>query len=187
MCSATSTDGGASIAAAVSTPPSGSCWACNKLGALFVDAPATDTCRPFQEGSRGFTAGEAAVGFVVSGRPGGAYGRVLGGAMTHDGYHALSIAPDHEQIFRAFANAVDDAGVDPGEIAYVNAHGTGTRQCDTAEAAVLDSMFPTAEGIFSVKPLTGHCQAAAGGVELAASLYGFERGVIPAPARVAKG
>jgi len=163
------------------------CAAFNKLGALFLDTPSLNTCRPFQEGSRGFTAGEAAVGFIVSGRPAGAYAKVLGGAMTQDGFHAIHIAPDHEQVFRAFRNAVDDSGVHPEEIAYMNAHGTGTRQCDTAEAAVLDALFPAAEGIFSVKPLTGHCQGAAGAVELTASLYGFERGVIPAPPRVAKG
>src|SRR5260370_40961581 len=107
--------------------------------------------------------------------------------MSHDGYHAISIAPDHEQVFRAFSAAVEDAGVDPMAVAYVNAHGPGTRQCDTAEASVLDKLFPKAEGIFSVKPLAGHCQGAAGAVELIASLYGFERGVIPAPPRVANG
>jgi len=163
------------------------CAAFNKLGALFVDAPSLDVCRPFQEGSRGFTAGEAVVGFMVTGRPAGGYAHLLGGAMTHDGFHAISIAPDHDQIFRAFGGALADAGVHPHDIAYVNAHGTGTHQCDTAEADVLDTMFPAAEGIFSMKPLTGHCQAAAGAVELVASLYGFERGVIPAPPRVAKG
>jgi len=174
------------LSADVSITPE-NCAAFNKLGALFVDAPSTETCRPFQEGSRGFTAGEGAVGFVVSGRPGGAYAKILGGAMTQDGYHPISIAPDHEQVFRAFRGAVEDAGVHPEEIAYVNAHGTGTRQGDAAEADVFDAMFPAAEGIFSVKPLTGHCQGAAGAVELTASLYGFERGVIPAPCRVAKG
>ena len=69
----------------------------------------------------------------------------------------------------------------------MNAHGPGTKQCDTTEAAVFDELFTNAEGLFSVKPLAGHCQAAAGSVELIASLYGFERGVIPAPPRVAKG
>ena len=64
---------------------------------MFVDGPSLEMCRPFQEGSRGFTAGEASVGFVVSRRPGGAYANVLGGAMTHDGYHAISIAPGHER------------------------------------------------------------------------------------------
>ena len=163
------------------------CAAFAKVGVLFAHAPSLDVCRPFQEGSKGFTAGEAAVAFMVSGRRAGGYARVLGGAMSHDGYHAISIAPDHEQVFRAFAAAIDDSGVDPLTVAYVNAHGPGTRQCDTAEASVLDTLFPAAEGIFSVKPLAGHCQGAAGAVELIASLYGFERGVIPAPPRVARG
>ena len=107
--------------------------------------------------------------------------------MTHDGYHAISIAPGHHEVRRAFTDALRNAGVAPEEIAYMNAHGPGTKQCDTTEAAIFDDLFPDAEGIFSVKPLAGHCQAAAGSVELIASLYGFERGVIPAPHRVAKG
>jgi 3-oxoacyl-[acyl-carrier-protein] synthase II len=163
------------------------CAAFAKVGVLFAQGSSLDVCRPFQEGSQGFTAGEAAVGFVVSGRPGGGYARVLGGAMSHDGYHAISIAPDHEQVFRAFTAGVTEAAVDPKAIAYVNAHGPGTRQCDTAEAAVLDRLFTEADGIFSIKPLAGHCQGAAGAVELIASLYGLERGVIPAPPKVARG
>ena len=107
--------------------------------------------------------------------------------MTHDGYHAISIAPGHQEVRRAFTDALQNAGVAADEIVYMNADGPGTKQCDTTEAAVFDDLFPRAEGIFSVKPLAGHCQAAAGSVELIASLYGFERGVIPAPPRVAKG
>ena len=163
------------------------CAAFHKVGVLFADAPSLDVCRPFQEGSRGFTGGEAAVGYVVSGRSEGAYATVLGGHMTHDGHHAIHIAPDHTQVFRAFRAALDDAGVAGEEVAYLNAHGPGTQQCDAAEAEVFDALFPSAHGIFSVKPLAGHCQGAAGAVELAATLYGFERGVIPAPPRVAKG
>lgn len=174
------------IASDVSLTPE-NCAAFNKVGVLYADAPSLEICRPFQEGSRGFTAGEASVAFMVSGRPPGGYATMLGGAMTHDGYHAIHIAPDHEQVFRAFRAALADAGTNPAEVAYVNAHGPGTVQCDTAEAAVLDELFPSAQGIFSVKPLAGHCQGAAGAVELTATLYGFERGVIPAPPRVAKG
>ena len=51
----------------------------------------------------------------------------------------------------------------PSEVAYVNAHGPGTAACDVAEATMLDELFPEARGIFSVKPLVGHCQAAAAG------------------------
>ena len=158
-----------------------------QVGVMVLDGPSLDVCRPFQEGSRGFTAGEASVGIMVSRRPHGAYGHLLGGAMTHDGYHAISINPDRVEVHRAFHDGLADAGVRPEEVAYMNAHGPGTKQCDSAEAAVFDELFTHAEGLFSVKPLAGHCQAAAGAVELMATLYGFERGVIPAPPRVARG
>jgi 3-oxoacyl-[acyl-carrier-protein] synthase II len=157
------------------------------VGVLFVDGPSLDICRPFQEGSRGFSAGEGSVGMIVSGRPDGAYTTIKGGAMTHDGFHPISIDPDHTQVRRAFTTALANAQVHPSEIAYMNAHGPGTVQCDSTEAAIFDDLFPAAEGIFSVKPLSGHCQGAAGSVELVASLYGFDTGVIPAPPRVAHG
>ena len=75
----------------------------------------------------------------------------------------------------------------PSEVAYVNAHGPGTAQCDAAEARVLDELFPEAAGIFSVKPLIGHCQAAASAVEVLATIYAFQTGYIPAPPQVAPG
>ena len=153
------------------------------LGVLIVDSPAFDACRPFQEGSRGFVGGEAAIAMIVSGRPSGSYATIRGGAMTHDGYHAISINPDHKQVFNAFRGALENSGVDASEITYVNAHGPGTKQCDKCESEILDTLLPGAEGIFSVKPLAGHCQGAAGSVELIATLHGFETGLIPAPVR----
>jgi 3-oxoacyl-[acyl-carrier-protein] synthase II len=157
------------------------------LGVMALDRPGLDACRPFQEGSRGFPGGEASVAMVVSCRPGGAYASVLGGAMTHDGHHAISIAPDHREIMRCFRQALESARVGASDVAYLNAHGPGTAQCDAAEARVLDELLPQAKGIFSIKPLTGHCQGAASAVELLASLHGFEYGVIPAPPKVARG
>jgi 3-oxoacyl-[acyl-carrier-protein] synthase II len=105
------------------------------LGVLIVDSPPFESCKPFQQGSRGFVGGEAAVAMIVSGRPSGSYATIRGGAMTHDGFHAISINPDHKQVFRAFRTALDNSGVDASEIAYVNAHGPGTKQCDTCEEA----------------------------------------------------
>jgi len=159
----------------------------SELGPLFIDRPPEMTCRPFQEGSRGFNPGEASVALVVSRRESGSLGSVLGGAMTNDGYHPVSIAPDHREVHRAFTLALDNAGVAASDIVYVNAHGTGTAQCDQVEAAILDEVFPDAQGIFSLKPLVGHCQAASGSLEILGSLYGFETGVVPAPRRVSKG
>jgi 3-oxoacyl-[acyl-carrier-protein] synthase II len=163
------------------------CRSFSDVGVVHLEAPSLEVCRPFQEGSLGFSAGEASVGMVVSGRPNGSYATVKGGAMTHDGFHAISIDPDRTQVRRAFTTALENAGVHPSQIVYMNAHGPGTAQCDATEAAIFDELFPAAEGIFSVKPLTGHCQAAAGSVELVASLYGFATGVIPATPRVARG
>jgi 3-oxoacyl-[acyl-carrier-protein] synthase II len=158
-----------------------------KLGVLFVDSPPFDACRPFQTGSKGFLLGEASVAFVVSRQTPPAYLWMLGGAMTHDGFHVVSIDPSHTEIRRCFELALADSGVDRDEVRYLNAHGPGTVQCDAAESEMLDTMFEEAEGIFSVKPLTGHCQAAASAVELAASCLAFESGTIPAPRQVAPG
>jgi 3-oxoacyl-[acyl-carrier-protein] synthase II len=157
------------------------------LGVLITDSPPFEACRPFQEGTRGFVGGEAAIAMIVSKRRDGSYAGIRGGAMSHDGFHAISINPDHEHVFRAFKGALKNSNTDPSEIAYINAHGPGTKQCDTCESEVLDTLFPEAEGIFSVKPLAGHCQGAAGSVELVATLHAFENGVIAAPPRVAEG
>ena len=157
------------------------------LGVLFVDRPPFEACRPFQVDSKGFLAGEASVAFVVSRQGDPAYMKLLGGAMTHDGFHAVSIDPEYTQIRRCFGAAIDDARIDPVDVQYLNAHGPGTAQCDAAEAAMLDSFFPEAHGVFSVKPLAGHCQAAASAVEIAAACLAFDSGVIPAPRAVAPG
>lgn len=107
--------------------------------------------------------------------------------MSMDAYNAVAMAPDLEDLFRCFRDAVRISGLEPADIAYVNAHGPGTAQCDAAEARVLDELFPEAHGIFSVKPLTGHCQAAASAVEILATIYAFQTGFIPAPRQVAHG
>jgi 3-oxoacyl-[acyl-carrier-protein] synthase II len=123
----------------------------------------------------------------VSRQPEPAYLKVLGGAMTHDAFHVVSIDPEYTDIRRCFELALADAGTDPGEVKYLNAHGPGTAQCDAAESAMLDEMFEDAEGIFSVKPLTGHCQAASSAVEIAAACMAFESGTIAAPRQVTSG
>jgi len=156
-----------------------------RLGVAVTDAEPLDACRPFQEGSRGFVMGEASASFVLSARAGQPYARVLGGAMTHDGYHVTSIDPDLAEVRRCFREALANAGVVPSQVRYLNAHGPGTRQCDTAEAAVLESMFPAPARVYSVKPLVGHCQGAASAVEVAAAALSYEHGVIPASPVVA--
>src|SRR5262249_29248554 len=111
------------------------------LGVLVVDKPPFEACRPFQAGSHGFLAGEASVAFVMSRRSHAAYVKVLGGAMTHDGFHVTSIEPEHREIRHCFELALDDAGVDAADVRYLNAHGPGTAQCDAAEGEILDTLL----------------------------------------------
>ncbi|WP_089244488.1 beta-ketoacyl synthase N-terminal-like domain-containing protein [Rhodococcoides kyotonense] len=154
------------------------------LGVGVVDIEPQQACRPFQAGSRGFPAGEAAAAFVLSGRDGGAYGSVLGGSMSHDGYHATSIDPNLTHVKQCFEEALSDASASPDQVRYLNAHGPGTAQCDAAEATMLESVLDSNAQVYSVKPLAGHCQGAASAVETISAVLGFERNLVPAAPQV---
>ncbi|NKY52942.1 beta-ketoacyl synthase N-terminal-like domain-containing protein [Nocardia vermiculata] len=148
-----------------------------EMGAAVTDTEPMDACRPFQHGSRGFSFGEASVAFVLSRSVQRPYCRLLGGAMTNDAYHVVSVDPGLERILDCVHQGLERAGTRPDQVGYYNAHGTGTRQCDVAERAVLAQIFDDRPHITSVKPLTGHCMGAAAGVEIAAAALGYERGV----------
>jgi 3-oxoacyl-[acyl-carrier-protein] synthase II len=159
-----------------------------RLGVAFSDAEPPEVCRPFQEGSRGFAMGEASVAMILSRESGGtSYAHVLGGAMSHDAHHVTSIDPSLTDITSCFEEAIENAGVEPSSLRYLNAHGPGTAQCDRAEATVFDSLFPSEAELYSVKPLVGHCQGAASAVEIAATALGYDRGTIPAAPAVSSG
>jgi 3-oxoacyl-[acyl-carrier-protein] synthase II len=158
-----------------------------RLGVAITDTEPLDACRPFQQGSRGFVMGEASVGFVLSNRAKHPYVRLLGGAMTHDGHHVTSIDPALTHVSECFREALSNAGVPPSSVRYLNAHGPGTRQCDHAEATIVEKLLPRWAEIYSVKPLVGHCQGAASAVEVAAAALSYENGVVPASPVVAPG
>ena len=158
-----------------------------RLGVGVVDTEPLDACRPFQQGSRGFAVGEAAVGFVLTHRAADHYVTVLGGAMTHDAHHLTSVDPALTHVVECVQEAMRRSGVHAEQIRYMNAHGPGTQQCDTAEITILEQMFAARPQIYSVKPLAGHCQGAAAAVEVAATALGYHYGVIPAPPTVAPG
>ena len=158
-----------------------------RLGVAVVDADPLEACRPFQVGSRGFVMGEASVSFVLSARGGRSYADTLGGAMSHDGHHVTSIDPGLSQVITCVEDALATTGVAAADVRYLNAHGPGTQQCDRAEAVVLDRLFPDHTNVYSVKPLTGHCQGAASAVEVAVTALGYDRAMVPAPPTVAPG
>ena len=156
------------------------------LGVAVTDVPPDQACRPFQPGSRGFVLGEASVAFVLTGSARDPYARLRGGAMSHDAFHVTSINPDLERVRECLADALDDSGVKGRDVRYLNAHGPGTAQCDAAESALLAETLTDAE-VYSLKPLAGHCQAAAAAVEIAGAVLGYDAGLIPAPRHAVEG
>ncbi|WP_228000715.1 beta-ketoacyl synthase N-terminal-like domain-containing protein [Nocardia australiensis] len=158
-----------------------------ELGAAVADADPLEASRPFQEGSRGFSMGEASVAFVLSRSVERPYAAVLGGGMTNDAHHVISVEPGHDQIFECARRALANADVAPHEVRYFNAHGTGTKQCDAAERDLLGRIFGDRPEVYAIKPLVGHCQGASAAVEVAAAALGYERGIVPAAPTVAPG
>jgi 3-oxoacyl-[acyl-carrier-protein] synthase II len=151
-----------------------------RLGAAVGDTEPMEACRPFQTGSRGFGLGEASVAFVLSRSVREPYVAVLGGGITNDAYHVVSVDPSHDQIFDCARKALAAADVAPEDVRYFNAHGSGTKQCDVAERDLLGQMFDDRPQVYTVKPLAAHCQGAAAGVEVAAAALGYERSIVPA-------
>jgi 3-oxoacyl-[acyl-carrier-protein] synthase II len=146
---------------------------------LAEGAPLSD-CRPFQEGSRRFFLGEAAVAMVLTGELGdGARAVYRGGATTHDAFHLVAPEPEGTQLERCYRDALAAAGASPDDIALVKAHGSGTPLNDTVEAALLDRLFPPATRVCSYKPLVGHAMALAALAELAGLMAGYEIGMLP--------
>jgi len=148
-------------------------------------------CRPFDRDRRGMSIGEAAAFLVVEdaehcrARGGRVHARLAGYGMTTDAHHVTAPHPEGEGMIHAMRLALDDAGLAPGAVGYVNAHGTGTPQNDRAEALALRQVFG-AGGVLvsSTKSLVGHTMAAAGSVETAATILALQHGLLPPTANL---
>ncbi|MFI5281929.1 MAG: beta-ketoacyl-ACP synthase II [Candidatus Dormibacterales bacterium] len=143
--------------------------------------------RPFDRDRDGFVPGEGAGILVLESREHalrrGAriYGEVLGFALTCDAFH--QVAPDEtgEAPARAISLALSDAGIEPKDVDYVNAHGTSTQLNDAGETKALkialgDHAYRVA--ISSTKSMIGHLLGAAGAVEAIATLLTINRGIV---------
>ncbi|MBK9179429.1 MAG: 3-oxoacyl-ACP synthase [Acidimicrobiales bacterium] len=156
------------------------------LNAIATDGPPEQACRPFQEGSQGFLPGEASVALVLTRQEGvDAYAHVLGGGLTHDAFHPIAIHPDGLHVAEAWTQAIAEADVALDDIAYLNAHGTGTQLNDTVEAGIADAMLPERTRIYTTKMLTGHGLGAGGAVETLVAALTYETDEIPAAPLVA--
>ena len=144
-----------------------------------------DTCRPFCATRSGMVQGEGAGVFVLEAwdhaqaRGAEALAEVAGAAMTSDACDI--VMPSQAGAERAMAGALRDAGLDPGAIGYVNAHGTGTAANDRTECAAIAAVFgPQAArlAVSSTKSMHGHCIGATGAIELLACVMALREGVI---------
>jgi len=142
--------------------------------------------RPFDTDRDGFVMGEGA-GFVVlqrledvSASGPEPLGLVLGHASSADAYHLVAPSPDGAGALRCMALALADAGVQPCDLAHVNAHGTSTVLNDRAEAAALTALLEgSCPPVTAVKGSTGHMIAGSGAVEAIVSLVSLRDRLVP--------
>ena len=144
--------------------------------------------RPWDEGRDGFVLSNGAGAVVLEelehakNRGASIYGEVIGFGMSADAFHMTAPPEDGEGAARCMCTALKDAGVDPQDVDYINAHGTSTPLGDLAETTATKTIFGDHAykvAISSTKSMTGHLLGAAGGVETIFSLLSIRDGIIP--------
>jgi len=151
------------------------------------DAPER-AVRPFDAGRDGFVMGEGAGILVVEAwdqaerRGARIYAEICGYGSSSDAFHITQPDPEGDGAARAMQAALQDANLEPGQVDYINAHGTSTPYNDKCETVAIKRVWgPEAHrvAISSTKSMTAHLLGAAGGVEAIVCALAIERGIIP--------
>ena len=160
-------------------------WESMRVLAVDNDHPEAAS-RPFSADRKGFVLAEGSAVFILEsfenaqrrGQP--ILAEICGSGATSDAGHVTD--PSADGAARAMRMALDDAGVAPEEIDYINAHGTGTRANDPTETRAIRQVFGSAADglpVSSTKSMHGHAMGASGAIELACSILALRHGFIP--------
>lgn len=146
----------------------------------------TAASRPFDAGRDGFVIGEGGGILVLeeleSARARGAriYAELVGYGATADAYHMTAPAPDGNGARRAMIQALEQSGLSPADIGYINAHGTSTQLGDAAETGAIKAVFgDNAPPVSSTKSMTGHLLGGAGALEAVVCVLALRDGILP--------
>jgi 3-oxoacyl-[acyl-carrier-protein] synthase II len=161
--------------------------ACRAMSTNFNDTP-DKASRPYDKDRDGFVMGEGAGILILEeyehakARGAKIYAEVAGYGMAGDAYHITAPAEDGDGGFRAMRAAVRDAGIDPGQVDYINAHGTSTPLGDEIELGAVTRLLGDAAAratMSSTKSATGHLLGAAGAIEAAFTCLAIRDQVAP--------
>lgn len=148
----------------------------------------TKASRPFDKNRDGFVMGEGSGVLVLEeldhalARGARIYAEIVGYGMSGDAYHLTAPAPEGEGAGRAMAMALTDAGLEPEDVSYINAHGTSTEFNDKFETAAIKNLFKDYAyklAVSSTKSMTGHLLGASGGIEAIACVQAIVNDMVP--------
>jgi 3-oxoacyl-[acyl-carrier-protein] synthase II len=144
--------------------------------------------RPFDKDRDGFVVGEGSGILVLEDlesaleRGAKIYAEIVGYGMTADAYHITAPSEDGDGAIRVMRAALDDAGVSPDKVGYINAHGTSTPYNDRTETLAIKTVFGEHAqrlAVSSTKSMTGHLLGGAGGLEAGITALATREGVLP--------
>jgi 3-oxoacyl-[acyl-carrier-protein] synthase II len=158
------------------------------MGFARLGAIAPKRCQPFDKNRKGMVPGEGAAVLVLepldSARSRGAeiHAEVLGYGLSCDAHHMTAAHPEGDGAIRAMTEAIEQSGLNPHDVDYISAHGTGTPTNDRVETIAVRRLFGNEADripMSSIKSMIGHTMGAASAIEAAACALAVRTGVVP--------